>query len=530
MTNVLLVDDETSFLTHLKTLIHWQNYGYEIVGTAENGQRAMELLASLPVDIVLTDMRMSIMDGAEFIERCQPMQDRVAFIALSGFKDFDYVRKSLRCGAVDYLIKYSLTPASLLEVLEKARSRIQQGSAHEDAALLTKYQSDLAMQVLASTLSAGNEDAAQIHAALEQLSISPNHYTVFLIYIDRYAQTLEKLKTDKQQQRVLRTISEMCATVANDVGQGVVVRDDAAGRYMLLASFENNTSYLYLRSQQHQIASRISVTLKRMLNLDCTILISSPVRGGVGLEPCIHRLETLAELRFYRGGRHIFYEKDEQPLQESGHLQADEKRIESLLQQYDKDGLSQYFKEAFAHFEAGRAARSVVESLCFEAYHVIQATLKSAGIAPSTGEPAFWSMRRAEDAQEMLSRLTEHSHRAVDQLVEMDFPKEYSDVTLRALRAIAADYASDISLSTVARQIDINSAYLSRMFKKDVQKGFVEYLNCYRITMACKLILQGVSLKDVAEQCGFASYNYFFKVFREQKGMTPQEFKKNSGA
>lgn len=82
-------------------------------------------------------------------------------------------------------------------------------------------------------------------------------------------------------------------------------------------------------------------------------------------------------------------------------------------------------------------------------------------------------------------------------------------------------------LCQLIHKFGANSTYLSRIFKKEVEKGFVEYLNSYRIEIAKELIKQGERLKNIVQKTGFSSYNYFFRVFKEITGETPQEYKKN---
>ncbi|MGV2805130.1 helix-turn-helix domain-containing protein, partial [Clostridium perfringens] len=73
--------------------------------------------------------------------------------------------------------------------------------------------------------------------------------------------------------------------------------------------------------------------------------------------------------------------------------------------------------------------------------------------------------------------------------------------------------------------IGLNSAYLSRIFKEETQRTFSEYLNRVRIDAGRKLLESGkYSIKEISNQVGFTTHNYFFKVFKEITGVTPQEY------
>jgi two-component system response regulator YesN len=67
MIRVLIVDDEFLVRVGIKTMINWEELGFEIVGDAENGDQALEMARELRPDLVLTDIRMPKMDGLELI-------------------------------------------------------------------------------------------------------------------------------------------------------------------------------------------------------------------------------------------------------------------------------------------------------------------------------------------------------------------------------------------------------------------------------------------------------------------------------
>ena len=70
MLKVLLVDDEPFIVQGLSALIDWEKEGFEIVGTAGNGSEAVEFLKSNPVDLILADIKMPVMNGLEFLKYC----------------------------------------------------------------------------------------------------------------------------------------------------------------------------------------------------------------------------------------------------------------------------------------------------------------------------------------------------------------------------------------------------------------------------------------------------------------------------
>jgi YesN/AraC family two-component response regulator len=102
-----------------------------------------------------------------------------------------------------------------------------------------------------------------------------------------------------------------------------------------------------------------------------------------------------------------------------------------------------------------------------------------------------------------------------------------SDYVSEAISFIHRHYAENISQTMLAEQIGISSVYLSKLFKENLQIGFMEYLNQYRLEKAKLLLKQNnFSNKMVARLCGFNDDAYFSKVFKKVVSMTPKEFRK----
>ena len=68
MLKVVVIDDEVLARLGIKSMIDWASLGCEVVGDAENGKTGLELIRKLVPDIVLTDIKMPVMDGLELIE------------------------------------------------------------------------------------------------------------------------------------------------------------------------------------------------------------------------------------------------------------------------------------------------------------------------------------------------------------------------------------------------------------------------------------------------------------------------------
>lgn len=127
MLKVFLVDDEHLIRKGLKKLISWEQYGFEIWGEACDGEEALELITADNTDIVITDLKMPIVDGLELTKKLKERYPGIKVIVLTGFDDFAYMQQSIRNSVVDYLLK-PVNAELLMESLLKIKDQISNES------------------------------------------------------------------------------------------------------------------------------------------------------------------------------------------------------------------------------------------------------------------------------------------------------------------------------------------------------------------------------------------------------------------
>ena len=102
---VIIVEDEVLLLENLAEKVRNLNIGFQVIGTANNGKNAMEMISRTPPDAVLTDIRMPLMDGLELVEWLDREYVDVCKIIISGYSEFEYARRAIHFGVQDYLLK-----------------------------------------------------------------------------------------------------------------------------------------------------------------------------------------------------------------------------------------------------------------------------------------------------------------------------------------------------------------------------------------------------------------------------------------
>lgn len=136
MIRVYLVDDEPLVLIGMQSMLDWRSLGYEVVGTARNGADALRDIEEIHPDIVIIDIVMPVMDGLTLAETCRRTDSALpVFIMLTSYEELDYIKRSMRFGAVEYLNKVDLTASSLTAALERARQVVEKEAALRAPAL-----------------------------------------------------------------------------------------------------------------------------------------------------------------------------------------------------------------------------------------------------------------------------------------------------------------------------------------------------------------------------------------------------------
>ncbi len=105
MYTVILVDDEVEIREGIINKIKWNDLGFEIVGSAENGKEALELVERLNPDVVMTDIMMPFMDGLELGEELAEKYPLTKIIIFSGFDDLEYAHNAIKLNVVEYILK-----------------------------------------------------------------------------------------------------------------------------------------------------------------------------------------------------------------------------------------------------------------------------------------------------------------------------------------------------------------------------------------------------------------------------------------
>lgn len=131
MYRAAIVDDEPVIRFGIRASIDWEKERIGLAGDFANGEAAWREISREPVDILITDIKMPVMDGLELTRRTLERYPRTKVILVSSYSDFEYVREGLQLGVLDYLLKPTLEPEGLLAIVRKCLGKIEQERSDE---------------------------------------------------------------------------------------------------------------------------------------------------------------------------------------------------------------------------------------------------------------------------------------------------------------------------------------------------------------------------------------------------------------
>lgn len=124
MYKVVIAEDEMFVRLGIKMSVDWEKLGMEVAADVENGQQALEAWETFQPDIVITDIKMPVMDGITLIRQIRQKDERTRFIILSCLEEFNIVREALSLGVSDYVLKLTMTQEDMEKVLEKVKREL----------------------------------------------------------------------------------------------------------------------------------------------------------------------------------------------------------------------------------------------------------------------------------------------------------------------------------------------------------------------------------------------------------------------
>ena len=484
MITIVLADDEKLIRAGLKKILtDALAIPIEIL-EAKNGQEAFELCCQKKPEILITDIRMPVMDGVELMKKLSAEEEetRPAIIVLSGYDDFTYAKAAIQSGAVSYILK----PVDKKELIAAVNSAIM------DSMKLEKEKNE--------------EKFRQIieKGRLEEISELPaitvkNGLRCIVIYGKDSLAALETVMSEKIYYVLEQTKNSVLIVYPFD-GEEVHYDVSYLDSYIVGISGPAD-DYSMLRTMKRQA---ITAAMQAFFDSETGEPLKEDKHGG---------------LYYWENSRHMndFEETDKAYEKMISHCDL----ASAEETQTDVNNLFKYLKEdAKLNSEILYYLYKKINSNMFTRYPGYTDSDMYLHIKSIMIENIF-EYANLEEWQGSVCDYAVY----LAALLKKD-TKESPYIT-EALEFIKTHFKKNINMAMVANQVSVNYTWFSEKFKEHTGVNFNEYLKRLRIDEAKKLLEKGCyKVYEVAERSGFSDVKYFMKIFREETGMSPSEWSK----
>jgi two-component system response regulator YesN len=533
MFQVLLVDDEPLVRNNLSTLINFRKHGFEICGEAHNGVMALALIEQSPPHIAIIDVNMPEMNGVELNRTIKERYPAIKTIMLSSFDDYDYVRDCLKNGSIDYLLKHRLDGATLIDMLNKAVLALRQEDRlledrNDQKAMAERMNPVLIRGYIADLVRRKPQSAQELEAFARKNGLYPQtvSYAAASLQIVPFL-LLTQSCSDVQTNRLVQQAVEIMQQSLGDIQECTAAYLEN-GRMVVVFSFKERSEHA-AASEADRMMSKLRHALELFLNLKCVYAVGhlcsslSLLGTSYGSAERMLDFSPSEELtgQVNGGGNGIYGQRVSLTIEE-------QKQLLLSIEMLDKDGMQRLILSVFDSIKGQPIHSHSVQMIISELLHIADKVLKK--WLPQHGSamdklPARSELGRLDSVGEMEQWLQAFYASLLSLLKETHAVGPYSRHVSQAIGFILERYSGSVTLELAADAISLNPSYLSRKFKEETKSTFSEYLNRIRIDAARKLLENGqYSLKQISSQAGFSSYNYFFRVFKEMTGVTPQTY------
>lgn len=535
MYKVLLVDDELLVRNYLRTLIKWENNGFIICGEAKNGESAIEQIHRMKPHIVILDINMPGMDGVGLSEYLSKHYPDISMIVLSSYDKYEYVRETLINGAVDYLLKHAMDDQTLLRVLGKAKKKLALLSERQETQENWKKLSQTVTRNYLKELVLGSqEQLGEIEVYFHNsVSMKTQNMIVLVMQVINFT-LITKDYSDAEQNSFIRSIHDLCRQTIGDSDRGITAHIHQ-GKFVFLTAFPDLRSESMIMSHIESLKQRLEKSLQVYLNI-LVVFGTSRVCHRLNeiqeqYNKVVIQMESELSGPYYRVSSESV--KTNSVREEVMTLSIEqEKAILSALEMSDRASIKQLISEIFERLRSKQFKSRSLQAVVGELVQLADKVRWKSGLDrlqhENAGAMAPTRDQLGENANiKSIQQWVEAFYMTLlEQLAKLQF-KGYSQYVRKAMQHIRDHYKDNLSLDWAAESVGITPSYLGKLFKDETGLSFSEYVNRFRIEMSKKYIESGHKIKDLYNEVGFSSYNYFFKVFKDVEGVTPQTYMKN---
>ena len=513
---IVLADDEPFILRGIKKMVDWDKLNAIVVGQAENGEDLLNIIEELEPDIVVSDISMPGLTGLDVLKKLHNSNKKTKVIFLSAFQEFEYAKKAIKFGAVEYILKPVEKDELHQAILEAEKQIYKERYGIGDEFLEVK---------------SGNEeegikkDNGQIEARACEEYVKKNQLQnvklkfVSICFMIHPEDTFnnDKNRLELMKFSVFNYIKELVETKKMGFG---FRRDDksCSGIFVLKGSnpkLEVSEMVIYLKSKLKQHYQQRVVTG-----------IGQIIEDVTGFESAYKTANWASQLYYFTREENIKYWEVEYCYRTS--FEDYSKAFRSFLNRLlsNDEDVYVYLEECLQaieniHFGNRYAAENRSISMIWELYKEL---MKYKKLEKNDKYRYEKIVEQCGECKTFL-QLKKKTKSFIEEIIAT--MSDEKDAIRVVKQYIEENYANNISLSDASDLVYMNRYYFSSFFKKETGENFKSYLTRVRMKEAMRL-LQTTDMKtyELSNAVGYKDVTTFTEKFKNIYGASPAAYKK----
>ncbi|WP_336774604.1 response regulator [Paenibacillus sp. MMO-58] len=527
MYTVLLVDDEAIELETMEHYVPWEQAGIQVVGTARNGKEALAKLTELKPDIIVTDVRMPIMDGLEFGRRAKQIDKSVKIIYLSGHNEFQYIKSALNIEAAGYLLK-PIDMEELLLLLAKVKKKFEEeqlaseGGGWQLERLLLRIVREPSPERRMEWIRQWENGASGF--------LSHQAFGAAYMTVESPAFSAGGLDGEQAQPASSSILTADAAEAARALlrrrlDAAIVLETGPSTLFVLFQGKPQQWETAYWELLREELLAATSEG-----EAFATIGLSGPYKGFHLLKEAFEESQRLNEEKLYRqAGSVIRGGTGENVKQTDISVDATSASLIAAVQAGDAERAGQLLDDWFSGMRQERIERNYAVRAVIQLLSVLEQHFASLMVGPLRDQML------ADHWKELSSLPTiAHYHayalRFCKELLkaaaERDLDRHQS-VAEQIMKLIAERYHLPLTVEDIAKEVYLSPNYVRTIFKEKTGETILDYLTRIRMNHAAELLKdRSLKVRDIAHRVSYENVSYFCSVFQKHKGSTPNEYRK----
>ncbi|WP_339217543.1 response regulator [Paenibacillus sp. FSL W7-1332] len=524
--SLCIIDDIKSVVDGL-TAMNWEEQGIRVAGVSSNGEEGLKLINGLLPDLVITDIRMPIMDGLSMLRLLLEENPNCKVILISGYADFEYAQQAVQLGAFDFVVK-PFTEEDMMSAVLRAKAEVmeersKQISLREMENKLRESMPALRQEYFTLLVSHRTswEEASERWEFLN-IELDPHGFVVMLIEIDRFREQVAEQSVKEMELIRFSLLNIMQETLAH-YAHSVLFRA-RHDQYLAVLNVSGPSSPI-------EIAEQCCRNIERFTKFTVSIGVGGRVEEISGLPDSYRQAHRALSHHLFTEGNAAIMHDD---IHQSGRQEplALEYKDELLLalrsgNAVRTDAILSEISEALQK----RISRqnpdyllSLYDELAASAIRTLYEMVPYSEI-----QPMIQKFRTVQGTAGLpLASLQRHLHALCTEgaeLVRRNSLSEGQKVIYNAIGYIKGRLSEDITVGECAAYVHLSASYFSSLFKQVTGMTVTQFITSERIQKARLLLVEGAQVQEVAAAVGYEERRYFSEMFKKITGQTPSDFR-----